>query len=96
LLLKIAGQRRRQDLVDVEKRKPGLGLDAVLDVAVLASPVLDAVLDVAVQVDSVLDTVLDVVVQANPILDAVLDVAVQSNPVLDVAVKTEAKPAVEV
>jgi hypothetical protein len=81
LLLKIASQRKRKDLVDVEK-KTSPSLDAVLDVVVQADPVPDAILDVAVQADSVLNVVLDDAVQSDPILDAVLDIAVQADPVL--------------
>jgi hypothetical protein len=88
--------KKKTRLGGCRKKKTVPGLDAVMDVAVLADPVSDAVMDVAVQVDSVLDAVLDVAVQADPILDAVLDAAVQADPVLDVVVQTKAKPAVEV
>jgi hypothetical protein len=83
--------KKKTRLSGCRKKKPGSGLDVVLDVAVQADPILDAVLadpvlDVAVQADSVPNAVLDVAVQADPILQAVLDVAVQSDPVLDVVV----------
>jgi hypothetical protein len=81
---------RKTRLGGCRKKKPGPGLDEVLDVVVLAGPVL------AVQADSVPDAVLDVAVQADPILDAILDIAMQADPVLDVVVQTEAKPVVEV
>jgi hypothetical protein len=94
--------KKKTRLGGCRKKKPGLGLDAVLDVTVLADPVPDVVLDVAVQADSVPDAVLDVAVQADPILDAVLanpvpdavlDVAVQADlvpdAVLDVAVQAD-------